>query len=107
MAHIILGKTIECSNIKMYYWQPEPPKILAEIQYSEDLHKKFRTKIIENIKIIQNYDFANFDKDKYRIQCKYCEFNWFCNNEKIDIFDSEDIEDFIQNINFGVIKEIF
>lgn len=81
----ILGIDIESQNIKMFFWQPEYEKETTEISYSQIKHnenEKFIEKIITNI---DDYDFQkDFNKELYSNQCKFCEFNYFCNNESVN-----------------------
>lgn len=81
----ILEKKIDIDKIKMIYWQPQYPENIIAINYSEDKHRENENIISEVIQNIDKYDFLkDFNKNLYVKQCKFCEFNYFCNNEKID-----------------------
>lgn len=80
----ILGQKIKLDKVKMIYWQPQYSEHIHTISYSEDKHKKNEKTISEVIQNINQYDFIkDFNKILYIKQCKFCEFNYFCNNEKI------------------------
>lgn len=103
--HIITGKPIESNKITMCYWQPEKPHILAKINYNDQLHEKFRAILEEKISNVLEYDFAGFDKALYSKHCKYCEFNWFCNNDKVDFDRMEEQEDFLEDFEWEDTEE--
>lgn len=50
----------------MYYWQPEPKKMLAEINYSDKMHLDFERQLKDKIQRILEYDYSNFDKTLYK-----------------------------------------
>lgn len=81
----LLGIDINAENIKMIFWQPQYEDENIEINYSQvqhDRNEKFIEEIINNI---NNYDFQkDFNKELYVKQCRFCEFNYFCNNEKVN-----------------------
>ncbi|MBV7276502.1 PD-(D/E)XK nuclease family protein [Clostridium sp. PL3] len=82
---IVSGRKIDTNRIKMNYWQPQYEDHIITIDYSEDKHKENEVIISETIQNINKYDFSkDFNKSLYIKQCKFCEFNYFCNNEKID-----------------------
>jgi hypothetical protein len=76
---------IKPENIKMIFWQPQYEEENIEINYSQikhDENEKFINGIITNI---NSYDFQkDFNKELYIKQCRFCEFNYFCNNEKVN-----------------------
>lgn len=74
-----LSEAKGCDTLCMRYWQPEPPHILAEINYDAATHEKFRLHLKALLKKICEYDFSEFDKSLYSKYCKRCEFNWYCN----------------------------
>lgn len=81
----ILGKEIKLNQIKMVYWQPQYAEHIISISYSEDKHRKNESTIYELVENINQYDFVrDFNKDLYIKQCKFCEFNYFCNNQKVE-----------------------
>lgn len=102
----ITGKHIKCENICMYYWQPDPPEVLTEIRYSEQMHNTYREVLQNKIRGILQYDFSEFDKALYEKSCKYCEFNWFCNNQRIDFKVLEEDEDFLDELEWESIEEL-
>lgn len=106
MGHKVLGKEIRSEDIKMLYWQPEPQKILAEVQYSDKTHEIYKEIIHNMINGILNYDYSNFNKELYRKNCKYCEFNWFCNNERVDFEALKEDEDFMDQLEWDEIEEL-
>jgi len=81
----MLGIDVNPENIKMIFWQPQYEQENIEINYSQikhDENEKFINGIITNI---NNYDFQkDFNKELYSKQCRFCEFNYFCNNEKVN-----------------------
>ncbi|MDQ2087038.1 PD-(D/E)XK nuclease family protein [Herbivorax sp. ANBcel31] len=103
---LLTGREIPSENINMYYWQPEPKRVLAEINYSDMMHSNFEKQLKEKIKKILEYDYSNFDKVLYKKSCKYCEFNWFCNNEKVDYKAMEEDEDFLDELEWDDIEEL-
>ncbi len=106
-SHLIGGKEIPLENITMNYWQPQYPNHLTKIDYSEELHKTFERKLKKLIKEIHNFDYSTFDKNKYIKQCKFCEFNWFCNNEKVNFEEIVNQDNYIDELDLDEIEEIF
>lgn len=102
----ITGRDINCENITMYYWQPDPPEVLTEIRYSDEKHNTYRELLQNKIRGILQYDFSTFDKALYEKNCKYCEFNWFCNNQRIDFKVLEEDEDFLDELEWESIEEL-
>jgi len=51
---------------------------LAEINYSDEMHEQFGQALRSKIDGILHYDYEDFDKELYKKNCPYCEFNWFC-----------------------------
>ncbi|HOP99823.1 MAG TPA: PD-(D/E)XK nuclease family protein [Acetivibrio clariflavus] len=102
----ITGREIKCENIRMCYWQPDPPEILMDIKYSDELHNAYREILKDKIKGILQYDFSSFDKALYEKNCKYCEFNWFCNNQRIDFNEIEKDDDFLDELEWEDIEEL-
>lgn len=90
----ILDIDVHSENIKMIFWQPEYAEKVIEINYCQIKHEnneKFITEVIDNI---NHYDFSkDFNKELYSKQCRFCEFNYFCNNERIDFNFKEDEEE--------------
>ena len=106
-ARLIMGRDIDFGSISMYYWQPDPPHLLEEIRYSSERHQRARNLIEEKIGRIVSYDYSGFDKTLYIKHCKFCEFNWFCNNEKIDFEAIEEDEDFLDSLEWESVEEKF
>lgn len=65
--------------IRMHYWQPEPPGIIASITCDSRDRKEYGKLIESKIDRIDNYDWQSFDKRLYSNNCRYCEFNRLCN----------------------------
>ncbi|TYQ16252.1 UNVERIFIED_CONTAM: PD-(D/E)XK nuclease superfamily protein [Acetivibrio alkalicellulosi] len=105
-SEILTGRKIQCENIKMHYWQPDPPKILAQINYSEKMHMNFEKELLERIESILQYEYSKFDKTQYAKSCKFCEFNWFCNNERINYSAMEEDEDFLEELDWDDVEEL-
>jgi hypothetical protein len=104
---LILGEDIPCSRISMHYWQPDPPGTLVDINYDEVMHVEFGQILENKINNILNYDYADFDKAQYIKHCKFCEFNWFCNNDRVDFRAMEECEEFLDELDWDVIEEKF
>lgn len=102
----ITGKQIKCENISMYYWQPDPPEVLTQIIYNDEMHNTYREVLQNKIRVILQYDFSTFDKALYEKNCKYCEFNWFCNNQRVDFNVIEEDEDFLDELEWESIEEL-
>ncbi|MEN8904948.1 MAG: PD-(D/E)XK nuclease family protein [Clostridiales bacterium] len=94
-------------NIIMVYWMPEEPFELARINYSKTIHLDYEQKILNNIKNILEYDYEDFDKDLFKSHCKYCEFNWFCNNEKVDFELIEETDEFLGELEWDDLDELY
>ncbi|ODM25957.1 hypothetical protein A7W90_06795 [Clostridium sp. Bc-iso-3] len=105
-AERVVQREIDCSNIRMFYWQPEPVSVLAEISYTDEMHEEFRHTLKRKIDGILEYDYGSFDKKLYRKNCMYCEFNWFCNNERVDFEAVEEDEDFLDQLDWDSIEEL-
>ncbi|WP_010251760.1 PD-(D/E)XK nuclease family protein [Acetivibrio cellulolyticus] len=102
----ITGKQVRAENISMFYWQPEPPEVLTDIRYSDEMHNTYREILQNKINGILEYDFSKFEKSLYEKNCKYCEFNWFCNNQRIDFNVIEEDEDFLDELEWESIEEL-
>ena len=87
----ILGINIDLENIKMFFWQPQYEEETIEINYSQTKHDENEKFIGEIISNINGYDFQkDFNKNLYYKQCRFCEFNYFCNDEKVNFNFLED-----------------
>jgi hypothetical protein len=96
----IFGKDYACKDISMTYWQPDSPNIITSIIYSDDLFNTHQDKIEEIIDDINKYDYAKFDKALYSDHCKYCEFNWMCNNSPIIYEEFASSDDFMDGLDW-------
>lgn len=105
-AERVVQREVDCSNIRMFYWQPDPVRVLAEINYSDEMHEQFGQALRSKIDGILHYDYEDFDKELYKKNCPYCEFNWFCNNERVDFEAMEDDEDFLDQLDWDSIEEL-
>lgn len=94
LGYLITGEKMDCENLRMCYWQPEPAAVITEVIYSDDLHEAFFATLFDRIEVIRQYDYSTFDKSLYGRSCKYCEFNCFCNSEKVD-YEAVYTEDFL------------
>lgn len=81
-ANMLTEKAADWETITMKYWQPEHPHVIAEIGYDAKKHEGFRKHLQEAVNKVIGYDYSYFDKSLYAKQCKYCEFNWFCNGTR-------------------------
>ena len=104
---LVTGRPLPCGQISMHYWQPDKPHIIAEVNYSDVLHESFKLALGEKIKRILEYDYSGFDKSLYIKHCRFCEFNWFCNNEKLDFKAMQEDEDFMEGLEWDMIEEKF
>lgn len=105
-SELAVDRNVNAEDIKMIYLQPNYIDSPVVIDYTEEKHKRFEEVIKNTIDTINNYDFMNdFDKSLYRKHCKYCEFNFLCNNERINLFKSDD-EEIIDEIDWDDIEEI-
>lgn len=99
IAKDILGIDVDYENISMTYFNPEQKIELAKVVYSKELDELYYENISQLIEKIYNYNYQNFDRNKYIKSCKFCEFNLFCNNIK-----EKDVE-FSEEIDFDTIDE--
>ena len=99
IAKDILGIDVDYENISMTYFNPENKLELAKVVYSKELDELYYENISQLIEKIYNYNYQNFDRNKYIKSCKFCEFNLFCSNIK-----EKDVE-FSEEIDFDTIDE--
>lgn len=106
LSHLVAGHEVMAKDIGMTYWQPNPPQAIVQIPYSDKLHEEFRHEIEQKIQTVKEYDYRTFDKARYIKSCRFCEFNWFCNNDKVSF---EDIEEEVQvdEISWDDVEEMF
>lgn len=105
-SRLITGREIECENIAMNYWQPDPPGIVARINYSKSLHESFKSSLEKKIRKILEYDYTSFDKNLYVKSCPYCEFNWLCNNEKTDLSNLLEDDSIMDEFDWDSVEEL-
>jgi CRISPR/Cas system-associated exonuclease Cas4 (RecB family) len=101
-ANLIIGKELQHQNINMYYWQPEPEGIVAEIHYNQETHESYREILESKIQRIYAYDYSIFNKELYRKHCKFCEFNWFCNKEVVDFQSIANEDSFMEDPDIDI-----
>ncbi|MCX8130461.1 MAG: PD-(D/E)XK nuclease family protein [Clostridia bacterium] len=106
-AALIAGEEVDCDRISMHYWQPDPPGTLAEIRYDNLMHEEFGNILAKKIDDIFGYDYSGFDKAIYAKHCKFCEFSWYCNNERIDFKAIEENEDIFEELEWDNVTEIY
>lgn len=75
-------KEYSIDKIKMNYWKPDLPSVLASIQYDEELHRKNEIKLKQVMKEIMNYEYENFKMFCQLKHCKDCEFFAFCQRKQ-------------------------
>lgn len=85
----IFGTDFACEDINMAYFSPEQNCKIADIPYSDKFYKKDEEVLKSLIEKVYNYNYDMFDRESYSKQCKFCEFNTFCNNQK-----STEVNDF-------------
>lgn len=78
---------IDSNNIKMKYYQPEFDNEPVSISYNDEKHIKNRKKIMEYIEMIQE---NNYEENKNKKHCQFCEFNKLCNGQDVDYSTLED-----------------
>lgn len=101
------GEDVAPEDIVMKYWQPKFPSQSVELSYSRRRFEKDREFLRNLLYTIEEFDYESYDKAKSKKYCKKCEFNYFCNTDKVEyssIFLEEDIElddwDDIEDIHF-------
>jgi len=100
IAKDILGIDVDYENISMTYFNPENNLELSKIVYSKELDELYYKNISELIEKIYNYNYQKFDRSKCIKNCKFCEFENFCNSMK------EANVEFSGEIDFDTIDEI-
>jgi CRISPR/Cas system-associated exonuclease Cas4 (RecB family) len=106
-SRLAAGRELECGAISMNYWQPDPPGIVARVEYSDNLHRKFKKTLEQKIRRILEYDYSDFDKSLYIKHCPYCEFNWFCNNERVDFSTVDEDDSVMEDFDWDSVEERF
>ncbi|HHW70845.1 MAG TPA: PD-(D/E)XK nuclease family protein [Clostridiales bacterium] len=101
------GAAIAPEDITMIYWQPKFPDRPIELFYNRRQFEKDREFLKSLIGMIQDFDYESYDKSRSAKYCQSCEFNYFCNTDKVEynsIFSEEEIElddwDDIEDIYF-------
>jgi len=91
----LVGQRPLPEDVTMIYWQPSRPQnplVLPydKLQYQED--EKFLKATIHKIK---SFDYDSYDRALSRQYCSKCEYNYFCNDDRVaykEIFPREEIE---------------
>ncbi|OFI07003.1 PD-(D/E)XK nuclease superfamily protein [Clostridium acetireducens DSM 10703] len=84
-AKEIFNIDVQAIDIKMIFWQPKFKEDFIEIEYSEKIHLENEIIIKNTINTIDEYNFElDFNKNLYKSHCKFCEFNYLCNNSRVD-----------------------
>lgn len=78
---------IDSNNIKMKYYQPDFDNNPVSISYSDEKHVENRKKIIGYIEMMQKND---YEENKNKKHCQFCEFNKLCNGQAVDYSILED-----------------
>ena len=106
-SRLVAGKEVKASGISMHYWQPEPAMTLADIMYDDLLHEQFGRIIKGKIHNILSYDYESFNKEKYSKHCRVCEFNWYCNNDRVDFSAIREDEDLMEELDWELAEEVY
>lgn len=84
----ILGLNLKAEDIEMIFWQPQYEEEVIKVIYSEEIHRKNERFLKDILGRIKKYDFyTDFNKALYISHCKFCEFNYFCNNQKVNFIN--------------------
>lgn len=104
----LFHKDVPTSNIKMHYYTPIDNEIIVSIEYDNYKHQSNKESIIKLMEQIKNYNYSDFNKELYIDTCKFCEFNWYCNNQKVDLTTIMENDEFsIDDLDFDLIDERF
>lgn len=79
----IFGFECKPEDITMNFWQPQYENNIITVEYSKKAHIENEEYLGRIIKNINSYDFYNFNAKFYSSRCKFCEFNYLCNSQKI------------------------
>lgn len=103
----ITGRNVVPEEITMIYWQPAFPERPIELSYNKRQFEEDRRILKTFIKTIERFDYDSYDKTDSLKYCPSCEFNYFCNTDRVEyhsIFSEEEIEldnwDDIDEIHF-------
>lgn len=106
-GHRLKGEDLVPEDIVMKYWQPKFPNRAIELSYSREQFEADRRFLEDLLDTIERFDYESYDKSNSAKYCQRCEFNYFCNTDKVEyssIFLEEDIElddwDDIEDIHF-------
>ncbi|NMA95056.1 MAG: PD-(D/E)XK nuclease family protein [Clostridiales bacterium] len=94
-GHRLKGESVDPEDIIMKYWQPAIADRTVELSYSireRESDGRFLKDMIEKIK---GFDYNGYDKTKSKRYCSRCEFNYFCNTDRVKyghLFEQEEIE---------------
>jgi len=91
---LVTGNEQGAEKINMRYWQPDPPEVISEIKYNGSKHEEFKILLEKKINTILEFDYSEFNRNLYINHCKFCEFNWFCNNTRVDFSAIEENGDY-------------
>lgn len=83
----LMGDNFNSEDIKMKYYQPEFDNEPIIITYSDEKHNLNRTKIVRYLDMMQKED---YEENKNKKHCKYCEFNKLCNEQDVHYSILED-----------------
>jgi len=81
----ITGKNTGEKKIAMHYWQPETASVVASVEYNTEMHNNFRKSLSAIIYKIKNYEYDLFDRTQYLKKCRYCEYNWACEKQYLNV----------------------
>jgi len=95
----IFGK--EFNDIKMIYFSPERKEKIVSVTYSDEKYKKDEKDVTKLIEKVYNFEWEKFDRTNFIKQCKYCEFNIFCNSIK------DNVKYEFGKLNWDDIEEIY
>lgn len=68
-------------NVSMKYYQPEHEEEPVTISYSEEMHKSYKRRIVDYIKMMKQEKYYEVKNTNH---CKYCEFNKLCNGQDVN-----------------------
>ncbi|MCE7700283.1 MAG: PD-(D/E)XK nuclease family protein, partial [Methanobacterium paludis] len=93
-AEELFGFKVKFEDISMNFWQPQYQGSNLTITYSAHKHDEDGGYLKKLINDINSYDFNyDFNKQLYVSKCKFCEFNYLCNRQQIDLKVVQDEED--------------
>lgn len=85
-AERLFGFKIKFEDISMTFWQPQYKSSFLNINYSKHKHDENEEYLKKLITSINSYNFNyDFNKELYISRCRFCEFNYLCNRQKISL----------------------